>query len=89
MRFTAGMTNGETFLSSSILIIDKKDTEILVWLEGADGKLELDHCFDSPKGIAVSRGATKANAVNGARIVLVRDSTTKEGYGILTGFPQP
>ena len=48
----------------------------------------LSHVFDTPTGISVSRGAAKENDVNGIRVVLVRDSTRKEGYRILTGYPE-
>jgi RHS repeat-associated protein len=68
-------------------ILDANQMKITDWLNGSSGRLRLDYSFPSPIGISVIRGATSANDVGSARVILGRDSSMPLGYKIITGFP--
>jgi hypothetical protein len=68
-------------------VLDQKSDDIAAWLQsGSTDKLPLDAVFGHPTGVTVSR--TGAMSVpTGVRVVLIPSTRMREGWQILTAFP--
>jgi hypothetical protein len=68
-------------------VMHQRAIEIRQWLAQGAGPLRID-ATTTNAGISVFKDGS-SRAVDGVRVILMRDSTMPDGYRILTAFPQP
>ena len=69
-------------------VLRKHSADIRAWMRSDRYKLPINTGLGYRTGVSMAPDGTVAD-VTGVRLVLVRDENMREGWRILTGFPQP
>jgi hypothetical protein len=70
-------------------VLIKRGDLVQAWLDAErSNKKAFYHPIDKPVGRVLKRGWSEPRAGNQARVVLIRDHDYKEGFFILTAYPE-